>query len=161
MEGGIPPHCRNQRVATAWVTPAIAAASSLVCPYAIAFQNGHRSARCRAAGLPGDRSLSRSDRFALNFFCFINTSVLDVSRRRLEFTQYGQGLSKEVEGARHHCIGEPQGRLLGQRSHEIGQRHLEGRVRQRRALRDAREGMPSDRRIHRLLQHRAAPLVAR
>ena len=56
LEGGIPPHCRNQRLPTAGDTPAIPAASSLVCPCAIAFQNGHRSARCSTGGLPGDRS---------------------------------------------------------------------------------------------------------
>ena len=88
LDGGIPPHCRNHRVPTAGATPAIAAASSLVCPSAIAFQNGHRSARCSTCGLPGDRSLGRNDRFDLNVFCFINTSVLDVLRRRVEFTQY-------------------------------------------------------------------------
>ncbi len=38
---------------------------------------------------------------------------------------------------------------------------LEGRVRQRRALPDARRGTTSDRRIHRLLQYRAAPFLAR
>ena len=32
--------------------------------------------------------MSRNDRFDLNVFCFINTSVLDVLRRRIEFTQY-------------------------------------------------------------------------
>ena len=64
------------------------AASSLVCPCAIAFQNGHRSARCSTNGLPGDRSLGRNDRFDLNVFCFINTSSWDVLRRRVEFTQY-------------------------------------------------------------------------
>ena len=88
LDGGIPPHCRNHRVPTAGATPAIAAASSLVCPCAIAFQNGHRSARCSTGGLPGDRSLGRNDRFDLNVFCFINTSSWDVLRRRVEFTQY-------------------------------------------------------------------------
>ena len=66
----------------------MAAASSLVCPCAIAFQNGHRSVRCSTGGRPGDRSLGRNDRSDLNVFCFINTSVLDVLRRRVEFTQY-------------------------------------------------------------------------
>jgi transposase InsO family protein len=32
--------------------------------------------------------LGRNDRFGPNVFCFINTSVLDVLRRRVEFTQY-------------------------------------------------------------------------
>jgi transposase InsO family protein len=32
--------------------------------------------------------LGRNDRFDLNVFCFINTSVLDVLQRRVEFTQY-------------------------------------------------------------------------
>jgi hypothetical protein len=59
---------------TAGDTPAIAAASSLECPCAIAFQNGHRSARCNTGGLPGDRSFARSDRSDFNFFRFINTS---------------------------------------------------------------------------------------
>ena len=86
LEGGIPPHCRNQRVPTAGATPAIAAASSLVCSCEIAFQNGHRSERCSTGGLPDDRTLSLSYRSDFNFFCFIDTSVLDVLRRRLDFT---------------------------------------------------------------------------
>jgi len=73
---------------TAGDTPAIAAASSLVCPCAIAFQNGHRSARCNTGGLPGDRSLDLSDRSDFNFFCFINTSSWDVLQRLVESTQY-------------------------------------------------------------------------
>lgn len=32
--------------------------------------------------------MGRNDRFGPNVFCFINTSVLDVLRRRVEFTQY-------------------------------------------------------------------------
>ena len=32
--------------------------------------------------------MGRNDRFDLKVFCFINTSVLDVLRRRVEFTQY-------------------------------------------------------------------------
>jgi Integrase core domain len=88
LDGGIPPHCRNQRLPTAGDTPAIAAASSLERPIAIAFQNGHRSARCRTGGLPGDRSLGRWDRFVLDFFCVINTSVMDVLQRLVESTQY-------------------------------------------------------------------------
>ena len=88
LDGGIPPHCRNQRLPTAGDTPAIAAASSLVCPCAIAFQNGHRSARCSTGGLPGDRSLDLSDRSDFNFFCFINTSGQDVLQRLVKSTQY-------------------------------------------------------------------------
>jgi hypothetical protein len=65
------------------------AASSLENPCAIAFQNGHRSARCSTGGRPGERSFARSDRLAFNFFAFIiNTSNRDVLRRRVEFTQY-------------------------------------------------------------------------
>jgi hypothetical protein len=65
------------------------AASSLENPCAIAFQNGHRSARCSTGGRPGERSFARSDRLAFNFFAFIiNTSNQDVLRRRVEFTQY-------------------------------------------------------------------------
>jgi hypothetical protein len=55
---------------------------------AIAFQNGHRSARCKTGGRPGERSFARSDRSALNFFALINTSIQDVLRRSVEFTQY-------------------------------------------------------------------------
>lgn len=88
LDGGIPPHCRNHRVPTAGATPAIAAASSLVCPSAIAFQNGHRSARWSTGGLPGDRSLGLNDRSDFNFFCFINTSSWDVLQRLVESTQY-------------------------------------------------------------------------
>ena len=65
------------------------AASSLEYPWAIAFQNGHRSARCNTGGRPGERSFARSDRSAFNFFALIiNTSNQDVLRRRVEFTQY-------------------------------------------------------------------------
>ena len=52
----------------------------------------------------------------------------------------GQGLPEEAQGARHHGVDEPQGRLLGQRADGIGQRHVESRVRARRALRDAGAG---------------------
>jgi len=76
---------------TAGDTPAIAAASSLECPCAIAFQNGHRSTRCSTGGLPGDRSLGLSDRSDLNIFCFINTSSWDVLQRLVESTQYTSG----------------------------------------------------------------------
>ena len=88
LDGGIPPHCRYQRLPTAGDTPAIAAASSLECPIAIAFQNGCRSARCSTGGLPGDRNLGLRDRLDLNFFCFINTSLWNVLRRWVESTQY-------------------------------------------------------------------------
>jgi putative transposase len=54
----------------------------------IAFQNGHRSARCNTGGLPGERGFSRSDRSDFNFFELINTSDQDVLRRRVESTQY-------------------------------------------------------------------------
>jgi putative transposase len=64
------------------------AASSLVCPRAIAFQNGHRSARCNTGGRPGERSFARSDRSAFNFFAVINASNQEVLRRLVEFTQY-------------------------------------------------------------------------
>jgi hypothetical protein len=65
------------------------AASSLEYPCAIAFQNGHRSARCNTGGRPGERSFARSDRSAFNFFALIiNTSNQDVLRRWVEFTQY-------------------------------------------------------------------------
>ena len=65
------------------------AASSLEYPWAIAFQNGHRSARCNTGGRPGERSFARSDRSAFNFFALIiNTSNQDVLRRWVEFTQY-------------------------------------------------------------------------
>jgi hypothetical protein len=88
LDGGIPPHCRNHRVPTAGATPAIAAASSLAYPCALAFQNGSRCLRCSTGGLPGNCNLVRNDRFDLKVFCFINTSVLDVLQRRVEFTQY-------------------------------------------------------------------------
>jgi hypothetical protein len=65
------------------------AASSLENPCAIAFQNGHRSARCSTGGRPGESSFARSDRLAFNFFALIiNTSNQDVLRRQVEFTQY-------------------------------------------------------------------------
>jgi hypothetical protein len=73
------------------------AASSLEYPWAIAFQNGHRSARCNTGGRPGEPSFARSDRSAFNFFALIiNTSNQDVLRRWVEFTQY---TSEEFTGA--------------------------------------------------------------
>ena len=66
----------------------MAAASSLECPSEIALQNGHRSARCNTGGLPGERSFARSDRSDFNFLELINTSLQDVLRRLVEFTQY-------------------------------------------------------------------------
>ena len=69
-------------------TPAKQAASSLVSPWAIACQNGHRAARCKTGGRPGDRNLARKDRLEFLFFAFINTSIQDVLQRRVEFTQY-------------------------------------------------------------------------
>ena len=86
MDGGIPPHCRNQRLPTTGETTAIAAASPLECPCAIAFQNGDRSARCSTGGLPGDRCLGLGDQSDFNFFCFINIAGQDVLQRRVEFT---------------------------------------------------------------------------
>ncbi len=55
-------------------TPATAAASSLLSPVAIACQNGHRAARCRAGGRPGERNFARKDSLAFLIFTFINTS---------------------------------------------------------------------------------------
>lgn len=88
LDGGIPPHCRNQQVPTACDTPAIAAASSLVCPRAIAFQNGHRSARCNTGGRPGEFNFARRARLDFLFLVVINTSYQDVLQRSVEFTQY-------------------------------------------------------------------------
>jgi hypothetical protein len=88
LDGGIPPHCRNQRDPTACDTPAIAAASSLVCPSAIAFQNGHRSARCNTGGRPGEFNFARRAPLDFLFFMVINTSYQDMLQRPVEFTQY-------------------------------------------------------------------------
>ena len=44
-----------------------------------------------------------------------------------------------------------------QRADGIGERHVESRVRARRAFRDSRAGTTSDCRVHRLLQYRAPP----
>ena len=84
----MPPHCRNQRLPTIGETPAIAAASSLECPCAIAFQNGDRFAHCSTGGLPGGRCLGRGDRSDFNPFCFINIAGQAVSQQRVEFTRY-------------------------------------------------------------------------
>lgn len=62
--------------------------AALVCPIAIAFQNGHRSARCKTGGVLGNRSLGHRDRLNLDVFCYINTAVWDVLRRWVESTQY-------------------------------------------------------------------------
>ena len=59
-----------------------------MCPRAIAFQNGHRSARCNTGGRPGEHNFARSDRLDFLFFVLINTSYQDVLRRSVEFTQY-------------------------------------------------------------------------
>ena len=88
FDGGMPPHCRNHRFPTAGDTPAMAAASSLEYPWAIALQNGHRCARCNIGGRPGERSFARSDRFDFKLFDFINTSNQEVLQRWVESTQY-------------------------------------------------------------------------
>ena len=73
---------------TATDTPATAAAFSLASPRAIACQNGHRAARCKTGGRPGERSFARRERLACLFFTSINTPIADVLRRRVEFGQY-------------------------------------------------------------------------
>jgi len=55
-------------------TPATAAASSLLSPRAIACQNGHRAARCRTGGRPGERNFARNGALFFLVFTFINTS---------------------------------------------------------------------------------------
>jgi putative transposase len=69
----------------------MAAASSLLRPRAIARQNGHRAARCKTGGRPGERSFLRKDPPDFLLFTLINTSRMDVLRRRVEITQYTSG----------------------------------------------------------------------
>jgi hypothetical protein len=46
-----------------------------VSPRAIACQNGHRAARCKTGGRPGERNFARRDRLDFLFFTSINTSI--------------------------------------------------------------------------------------
>jgi hypothetical protein len=50
------------------------AASSLLSPLAIARQNGHRAARCKTGGRPGERSFARKARLDVRIFVLIITS---------------------------------------------------------------------------------------
>ncbi len=84
----MPPAFRNHRVPTACGTPAVAAASSLDKPVAIAAQNIPRCSRPAAGGRPGEINGARPDRFDLRLRLFIANSSVEVLRRPLESAQY-------------------------------------------------------------------------
>lgn len=84
----MPPHCRSHRAPTTMDTSATAAASALPGPCAIARQNGHRAARCKTGGRPGDRSYARRILLDVLFFSSIITSVREVLQRWVELTRY-------------------------------------------------------------------------
>ena len=48
--------------------------------------------------------MGRNDRFDLNVFCFIDTSVLDVLRRQVEFTQYASDAHQALL-TKHRLVG--------------------------------------------------------
>src|SRR5215218_7120980 len=80
----MPPAFRNHRAPTACGTPAVAAASSLDKPVAIAAQNLSRCSRPAAGGRPGENNGARPDRSDLRFRPFIANSSLKLLRRPLE-----------------------------------------------------------------------------
>jgi hypothetical protein len=95
----MPPRSRNHRLPAACDTPTAVAASSLVSPLAISRQNKRSTSR-RNAGAPGDFI---GDLPVKTFIHPagrpIETSILEVLRRPVEFTQYtswafGQRLTK-------------------------------------------------------------------
>src|SRR4051812_6954565 len=84
----MPPAFRDHRVPTACGTPAVAAASSLDKPVAMAAQNPRRWSRSATGGRPGDRNGARPDRSDLRFRLSIATASVKVLRRPLEAAQY-------------------------------------------------------------------------
>ncbi|ULK94904.1 hypothetical protein [Bradyrhizobium sp. I71] len=62
IAGGMPPAFRNNLLPTGCDNPASNAASSLLCPVAIALQNLFCSSRPAADGRPGDGNGARPDR---------------------------------------------------------------------------------------------------
>jgi len=88
MNNGMPPRSRNHRLPTACDTPTSIAASSLVIPLAISHQNNRSTSR-RSDGFPGDFIAA----LPVNAFIHpaglpIDTSILEVLRRPVEFTQF-------------------------------------------------------------------------
>ena len=84
----MPPAFRNNLLPTGCDSPAASAASSLLCPEAIAFQNLFCSSRPAADGRPGDGNGARPDRTERRLKTFIATSNFLVLRRPLESAQY-------------------------------------------------------------------------
>nr|WP_246790235.1 hypothetical protein [Bradyrhizobium sp. CCBAU 51765] len=87
IAGGMPPAFRNSLLPTGCDSPAASAASSLLCPEAIAFQNLSCSSRPAADGRPGDGNGARPDRAERRLKTFIATSNFLVLRRPLESAQ--------------------------------------------------------------------------
>jgi hypothetical protein len=88
MNVGMPPRSRNHRVPAACDTPIEIAASSLVSPLAISHQNNRSTSR-RSDGAPGDFIAD----LPVNAFIHpaglpINTSVIEVLQRPIEYAQY-------------------------------------------------------------------------
>lgn len=81
IAGGMPPAFRNNLLPTGCDSPAASAASSLLCPEAIAFQNLFCSSRPAADGRPGDGNGTRPDRAERRLETFIATSNFLVLRR--------------------------------------------------------------------------------
>src|SRR5512132_4285593 len=87
----MPPASRNDRAPNADDIPTSAAASSLVNPRAIAFQNPTRCSRRAVDGRPGDQIFPRISRTACWRSCLYMVSNhlrVEVLRRPLEFAQY-------------------------------------------------------------------------
>src|ERR671917_1235921 len=85
----MPPPSRNHRVPTACGTPAVAAASSLDKPVAMAAQNRRRSSGPATGDRPGDGNGARLDRSERRFRMLIATSFVKVLRQPLESAQVG------------------------------------------------------------------------
>ncbi|MDI3567199.1 hypothetical protein [Bradyrhizobium sp. Arg816] len=84
IAGGMPPAFRTNLLPTGCDNPASNAASSLLCPVAIAFQNLFCSSRPAADGRPGDGNGARPDRAERRLTTFIATSNFRVLRRPFE-----------------------------------------------------------------------------
>ncbi|MDH2348160.1 integrase core domain-containing protein [Bradyrhizobium sp. SSUT77] len=88
IAGGMPPAFRNNLLPRGCDNPASNAASSLLCPVAIAFQNLFCSSRPAAEGRPGDGNGARPDLSERRLTNFIATSNFRVLRRPFESAQY-------------------------------------------------------------------------
>ena len=104
MNSGIPPRCLNQRTPITGDMPTASAALSLVIPVAICSQN-RRSISHRIDGAPGERIAPRPVNFCIHPAGRpINTSMIKVLRRPVEYAQYASALHQALL-VRHRLVG--------------------------------------------------------